>query len=514
MVLKRSTYRLNFIIVCSLFFLGILVIGCSGNQNSSENLPLYEDSTGELKQTDHKGSKGGIVAFKSKFKRHKIKLGHVFNTFSHEYLPIISSDGKTMYFSAMDRTGFFDFKLDFTKSKSSGGEDIFISHLIENAWQDARPLSVLNTNSHEVVSHVFTNDDLIVTANYSENLGAGLSDDAGKQSTDIFIIRNVRSEPAIQHLPEPINTIYTEADGVMNDDENFIIFVSDRPTSKSDYHKKGWKWNESFWGNTDVYVSLKEGDSWSDPVSLGIKVNTPFAERSPWISADGLTLFLSSNGYVKNKLDLDIYAFTRKDKDVWTEWEGPFKIDDACTELDDWGYKETLSGEAYMASADILKYQKTQQGANGDGGVRETNFRPGYRLYGLQTASFNKNTETNIYFLKNTQKPIFLLADVFFEFNSSNINRAFLGYLLLFADQLKENPNREIFINGYTDNIGNDSYNKQLSLKRAIAVEDFFRRNGVQNKMQSFGFGFEHPLVPNDSPSNRRKNRRIEIVLK
>jgi hypothetical protein len=39
----------------------------------------------------------------------------------------LNADGSKLYFSAMDRTGFFDFKLDFTKEKSAGGEDIFYS---------------------------------------------------------------------------------------------------------------------------------------------------------------------------------------------------------------------------------------------------------------------------------------------------------------------------------------------------------------------------------------------------
>jgi hypothetical protein len=100
----------------------------------------------------------------------------------------------------------------------------------------------------------------------------------------------------------------------MAEDQSYILFVSDRNGNIGEYHKKGWKWNESFWGNTDVYVCIKEGDYWGNPINLGSKINTPYAERTPWLSEDGLTLYVSSNGYVKGKTDLDVYAFKRTDK--------------------------------------------------------------------------------------------------------------------------------------------------------------------------------------------------------
>ena len=241
-------------------------------------------------------------------KRDRIKLGHAINTIANEYLPVLNGDGSKLFFSAMDRTGFFDFKLDFTKEKSAGGEDIFYCELNEGVWLDARPMTKINTNGHEVVSQVFPNNDLLVTANYPEKYGVKDNPDAGVETTDIFLLKQGKDGYQVNHLPEPVNSIFTEADGYMAEDHSYILFVSDRDGNIGEYHKKGWKWNESFWGNTDVYVSIKEGDYWGKPINLGLKINTPYAERTPVLSKDRLTLYLSSNGYVKGENDLDVYA--------------------------------------------------------------------------------------------------------------------------------------------------------------------------------------------------------------
>lgn len=508
--------NLTAVISCSFYKLFkvlaiFLLIGCGGNQTNKEvNNEVFQSSVDSAK-IDKRVIQ--LSTLSSDITRQKIKLGHSINTASNEYLPIISPDGKTIYFSAMDRTVFFDFKLDFTKEKSAGGEDIFVSNLKEGIWEDARPLSSLNTNGHEVVSQVFANGDLLITGNYPEKLGVRKDKDAGVQTTDLFFIRKTKSGYQINHLPEPVNSIFTEADGWMAADQSFILFVSDRPGHVGEYHKKGWKWNESFWGNTDIYVSLKDGDYWSAPINLGNNINTPFAERTPWLSADGLTLFLSSNGYVEGKFDLDVYAFKRKSLNDWTNWEGPFLVEDGNTPYDDWGYKETSNGDAFVASANKLSFKPTG-GVAGDGGVRETNYRPGYELHGLQIASLDREFETNIYHLQNIQSPAFIASDLFFDFNSFKIKKSFEKYLLLLVDKIKLNKESTIEIFGHTDNIGKPDDNLQLSQKRANAVNEFLLLNGVTNSVTSKGFGDQNPTLPNTTELNRQKNRRVEVFIK
>jgi hypothetical protein len=446
--------------------------------------------------------------------RKKIKLSHAINSSSNEYLPILNSQANLLYFSAMDRTGFFDFKIDFTKEKSAGGEDIYLSELKDGIWADARPLRALNTNGHEVATCLFSNGDLLVTANYPENFGSKNHSNAGTETTDIFQVKKLVNKFQIFHFPEPINSIYTESDAWMNEEQTILLFVSDRVGNIGDYHKKGWKWNGSFWGNSDIYLSLKEGDNWSIPINLGSKINTSFAERTPFLSKDGLSLFLSSNGYIKDKNDLDVFVFKRTNKNDWSKWTGPYLVKDANSEYDDWGYKELDNQNAFLASSEPLAFTPTQGASAGDGGIRESNYRPGYEIFGLQIASLNSEFETNIYSLQSKFNPAVTINDVFFDFNSSKIKVIYEKYLNLVLDQIKQNPKAIIEINGYTDNIGSVSYNLDLSLKRAESLKTFIVNNAITNKIIVNGFGESKPIVPNSNKQNCSKNRRVEIYFR
>ena len=299
----------------------------------------------------------------------------------------------------------------------------------------------------------------------------------------------------------------------MYEEQKFILFVSDRSGNIGDYQKKGWDWNSNFWGNTDVYVSLKVNDEWQPPVNLGDKFNTPYAERTPWLSDDKLTIYISSNGYKLNSVDLDVYSFRRKDINNWTDWEGPFEIKDANTEFDDWGYKETKEGEAYLSCSHLLNFKPTQGGLNGDGIIRETNYRPGYELHGQQIAALKSNTTSDIYFLKKNNTPIFTISDVSFEFNSDKISQNYKKVLDRLVEMLKLNKENNIIINGYTDDIGKPEYNLNLSQKRAEAVKNYFKENNVLNEIVCKGYGEKNPAFDNSNEKLKIKNRRVEILF-
>ena len=494
------------------FTLLILVFFTHCNSNTSVDNNTINKKV-KLNSSTISNESKGVLGNVNK-SRIREKLGHTINTTSNEYLPLLNTQANILFFSAMDRTGYFDFKLDFNKEKSAGGEDIFLSEKKEGVLSDARPLSKINTNGHEVATCIFNNGDLLVSANYPENFGTKNHQDAGVATTDLYYLKKSVSNYQIIHFPEPINSIYTESDAWMNEEQTILLFVSDRTGNIGEYHKKGWNWNGSFWGNTDIYVSLKEGDNWSLPINIGTKINTPFAERTPFLSKDGLTLYISSNGYIADKKDLDVYAFKRTNINEWSTWDGPYSVADANTTYDDWGYKEFDMEEAYVATAIPLGYKPSQGGVVGDGGIRETNYRPGYEIFGLQTASLNSEFETNIYYLKSKNKPSIIIDDVFFDFNSFEIKVAFEKYLNLIVDQINQNPKVVIEINGYTDNKGEDNYNLNLSLKRAQSLKLYFINQGLKNTIITNGYGASNPILPNTSSFNRSKNRRVEIYLK
>ena len=492
-----------------IFFIFILFESCEKIKENKKKSVKLDNLKSNGKDLNIKSNSYSVIDMH----RQIIKLSHHINTSANEYLPIISYDESTFYFTGMDRTGFFDFKLDYTKQKSSGGEDIFTSEFKDGIWDDARPVISLNTNSHEVISQVLNNNDLILTANYPENLGPK-NDNNGTASTDLFFAKkSSKNNYQIIHFPEPVNSIYDEADGIIANDETYIIFVSDKPGNIGEYHKKGWKWNNSYWGNTDVYVSLKEGDFWSVPINLGNIINTSGAERTPWLSEDGLTLFVSSNGHNNNRTDLNVFAFKRSNINDWKNWTGPIEIIDANSDQDDWGYKVCKSGNAYLSRSITLGFKPTQAGASGDGGIRETNFRPGYEIVGQQIASLSSEISSDIYLLKNKEEPVFSLPEVFFDLNSAKLKPNTLKVLDRFVDLVKQNKKYNIVIKGYTDDIGEDNYNLNLSQNRSNAVKQYFINNNISNSIISNGFGERSPKFDNNNSALKNKNRRVEIFF-
>lgn len=72
----------------------------------------------------------------------------------------------------------------------------------------------------------------------------------------------------------------------------------------------------------------------------------------------------------------------------------------------------------------------------------------------------------------------------------------------------------QIYVYGYTDDIGTQAYNLNLSERRAKAVYDYLTQNGLSpDIMTTKGFGEADPLVPGSSPRARAINRRVEIGL-
>ena len=78
---------------------------------------------------------------------------------------------------------------------------------------------------------------------------------------------------------------------------------------------------------------------------------------------------------------------------------------------------------------------------------------------------------------------------------------------------LKESPEIQVRIEGYTDNAGAAQANRVLSRRRAQAVANWFASNGVAaTRMKFEGFGPDRPVGPNDTEAGRALNRRVEII--
>lgn len=106
------------------------------------------------------------------------------------------------------------------------------------------------------------------------------------------------------------------------------------------------------------------------------------------------------------------------------------------------------------------------------------------------------------------------LGDVLFAFNKAELSAQAGPRLDKLANFLKQFPDRKLLIEGYTDSVGSDSYNQDLSDRRAQAVRDALVQRGVDtSRITARGYGKAHPVADNASPEGRAMNRRVEIVI-
>ncbi len=106
------------------------------------------------------------------------------------------------------------------------------------------------------------------------------------------------------------------------------------------------------------------------------------------------------------------------------------------------------------------------------------------------------------------------LGDVLFAFDKADLSAQASPRLDKLANFLKQFPDRKLLIEGYTDSVGSESYNQQLSERRAMAVRDALAQRGVDtNRISAQGYGKGHPVAENASPNGRAMNRRVEIVI-
>lgn len=105
-------------------------------------------------------------------------------------------------------------------------------------------------------------------------------------------------------------------------------------------------------------------------------------------------------------------------------------------------------------------------------------------------------------------------GDVLFDLNRSELKPAGMRDVQNLAQFLRDNPDRKVIIEGYTDSTGSDSYNQSLSERRAMSVKSALVRMGVEpSRLVTQGYGKEYPVADNNSQSGRAMNRRVEVTI-
>jgi len=238
-----------------------------------------------------------------------INLGDYINSEGSEYSPMPSSDGSKLYFTGNKR------------SAANSSEDIYISHNINGQWSKATELpGQLNTQDNNEAPQAVSVDGntMILFGAFQPNyLGKG----------DLYYSnRTVLGWGPPKHFPAPINSEHFDVDAKLTADRKHLLFTSDRPGGIGEYHPRGEIYNGSTHGNTDIYIAeLNPDGSVADVINLGDIINTPFAERKPFLHPDGSTLYFSSDGHA-GLGRLDLYMSKRLNEDSWTEWSEPVNM--------------------------------------------------------------------------------------------------------------------------------------------------------------------------------------------
>jgi outer membrane protein OmpA-like peptidoglycan-associated protein len=119
--------------------------------------------------------------------------------------------------------------------------------------------------------------------------------------------------------------------------------------------------------------------------------------------------------------------------------------------------------------------------------------------------------------LKATPTPrglVLTLGDVLFDTGRAELNPGSARKLDQLAQFLNEHRERRVQIDGFTDSVGTDSYNQDLSQRRADAVKSSLIVRGIDSsRIGSQGYGKGFPVANNVDSGGRQLNRRVEVVI-
>jgi outer membrane protein OmpA-like peptidoglycan-associated protein len=119
--------------------------------------------------------------------------------------------------------------------------------------------------------------------------------------------------------------------------------------------------------------------------------------------------------------------------------------------------------------------------------------------------------------LKATPTPrglVLTLGDVLFDTGKAELNPGAGRKLDQLAQFLNEHKDRRVQIDGFTDSVGTDAYNEDLSRRRAGAVKSALLLRGVDSpRIGTEGYGKAYPVATNSDSGGRQLNRRVEVVI-
>ncbi|MCB9571896.1 MAG: tandem-95 repeat protein [Kofleriaceae bacterium] len=116
--------------------------------------------------------------------------------------------------------------------------------------------------------------------------------------------------------------------------------------------------------------------------------------------------------------------------------------------------------------------------------------------------------------VKITDQKLEILDTVYFKTDKDIIEKRSYKLLDNLARVIVAQGQLRIRVEGHTDNVGDDAYNKDLSQRRAEAVMRYLTSHGVDaDRLEAIGYGEERPIASNKTKKGRASNRRVEFVI-
>lgn len=470
-------------------------------------------------------------------------LGTNINTPYDDYHPSITVDDNTIIYTTNLPTSNPRVKQEDLFSSTKNGEN----------WNKSVPLSSINTSTNEGAQSI--------TADGKTMFFTICGAPGGLGSCDIYMSKKIGGQwikPI--NLGEPINSKYWESQPSCSADGRTLYFASNRPGGN---------------GKKDIYVSHLQNGQWTKPVNLGPEINTKNDDESPYIHADGTTLYYATDG-LAGMGKKDIFG-TKLIQKEWTKPENlgyPINTyeDESHLIINAEGTKGYFASNRFggVGGFDIYEFTidetfkvkpnpvtyincivfdaetKVKLAANiilSDIATNEKVFisnsdqltgecivpfieghkyalsveKSGYLFYSenVSLETFQGSAKVEIPLQKIIAGNYVVLKNIFFDTDKTNYKRESEPEVEAIGRFMKQNPTVHVEIEGHTDNVGNATYNQTLSEKRAkfIALE-LIKIYGIQIERLSWkGYGSTKPCAPNDTPENRAKNRRTQLVI-
>lgn len=115
---------------------------------------------------------------------------------------------------------------------------------------------------------------------------------------------------------------------------------------------------------------------------------------------------------------------------------------------------------------------------------------------------------------KTARGLVITLGDVLFDTNKADLRSGGMHGVQKLADVLKQYPQRNVLVEGFTDSTGTSSYNQDLSERRAGAVRTLLMDTGISaDRIANRGYGQTFPVASNATSAGRQLNRRVEIII-